>query len=408
MSIINTFDNNNGRCQIEDSKDFYHLKKIGSQPIEDLCYNNGSSLLIFPQSFAENGDNVGKGMLFSINEDAKTIYTNNIMGFVGYKGTCLAIHSRFTSDKNDYFLHYMLQKVFKFNLFDLNFPTDEEQIFYFLPFMFPYFLKKAMQQGLYKEYQTRRYNDSNVRGSIDVERYINTDVPFMGNIAYNTREFAFDNHLTELIRHTIEYIATKPYGAGVLSTDEETSEDIRIIKQATPRYIKRDRFKILSENIRPVTHPYFYEYRDLQRICVMILHEEEVKYGEDDEEIHGILFDGAWLWEEYLNTILQKLNFIHARNKTGENPIYIFEKPKAAIRYPDFYKYDDFVLDAKYKGYGGVDVSAVGREDLHQIITYMWILNVHKGGFVFPLKANQECKPTRTLSGINGEIGMYG
>lgn len=412
MNIITTYDNNNGSCQINDAEAFKHISFLASKPIEDLCNDNGTSLLIFPQSFAKNGDDVGKSWLCNVDERNMTIQTNNIMGFVGYKGSYLAIRSRFTNDENDYFLHYMLQKVFKFNLVDLDSHSNKEQIFDFLPFIFPYFLKKAMRQGLYKEYQTRKYNDSNVRGSIDIERYINTDIPFMGNIAYNTREFAFDNHVTELIRHTIEYIGTKPYGSDILSTDQETFEDVSIIKQATPQYLKRNRNKILAENIRPVSHPYFYEYRDLQRICVMILREEEIKYGEDEDEIHGILFDGAWLWEEYLNTILRRLGFTHARNKTKEHPIYIFNgdenSNKYAVRYPDFYKVNDFVLDAKYKGYGDVDVSKVAREDLHQIITYMWILDAHKGGFVFPLKSDQKCKPPRSLHGISGKIGMYG
>lgn len=74
---------------------------------------------------------------------------------------------------------------------------------------------------------------------------------------------------------------------------------------------------------------------------------EEVKYGETDEEICGILFDGAWLWEEYLNTILQKEGFKHPENKKHKGGIYLFED-HSGIRYPDFYK-DGIVLDAKYK-----------------------------------------------------------
>ena len=40
-----------------------------------------------------------------------------------------------------------------------------------------------------------------------------------------------------------------------------------------------------------------------------------MKYGRDDDEIYGVLFDGAWLWEEYLNTFLADIGFEHPRNK---------------------------------------------------------------------------------------------
>ncbi len=33
---------------------------------------------------------------------------------------------------------------------------------------------------------------------------------------------------------------------------------------------------------------------------------EKLKYGSGAKQIYGILFDGAWLWEEYLTTILTK------------------------------------------------------------------------------------------------------
>ena len=79
-------------------------------------------------------------------------------------------------------------------------------------FMFPALLRSALQQGLYREYQTFKYNDSKIKGTIDVNKYIAKNVPFMGKVAYSTREYAQDNDITELIRHTIEFMKTKKYG----------------------------------------------------------------------------------------------------------------------------------------------------------------------------------------------------
>ena len=124
------------------------------------------------------------------------------------------------------------------------------------------------------------------------------------------------------------------------------------------------------------THPYYTEYRPLQLLCLQILRMEEVKYGEDDNEIHGLLFDGAWLWEEYINTLLEEFDFIHAENRLHKKGIWLFEDideegkmDRSGWRYPDFYK-DNIVLDAKYKRLENYEkVAEVNRDDIHQVIT---------------------------------------
>lgn len=94
------------------------------------------------------------------------------MGFVGIGNQQLKIYSRFDEDKNDYFMHYMLQKVFSYNIFNLESNSSDETVFDILMFMFPALLKNAMKNGVYKDYQRFQHNDSNVRGTIDVERHI--------------------------------------------------------------------------------------------------------------------------------------------------------------------------------------------------------------------------------------------
>lgn len=125
-------------------------------------------------------------------------------------------------------------------------------------------------------------------------------------MAYSTREYTYDNDMTELIRHTIEFMKSKRYGQSVLGLDQETIDNVKSIISLTPSYNKNERGAIIGKNLRHKSHPYYTEYQPLQCLCLQILRMEEVKYGETDEEICGILFDGTWLWEEYLNTILQK------------------------------------------------------------------------------------------------------
>ena len=403
---ISISDNNWEGLTIGDEHHLENLQKIAENPIGKLSLDDNPNLLIFPQNLEEYGDKIGKEYVCQVKEGK--LFTGNIMGFIGYSDTKLRIHSRFAQGEDDYFLHYMLQKVFAINLFDLKYHSDDESIFDFLIYLFPAFLKRAMRQGLYKEYQTREYNDANIRGRIDVARHIRMNVPFAGKVAYSTREYAYDNHVTQLIRHTIEFISNHPYGGGILTNDDLTKDAVSLIREATPTYSQNERRKVINQNLRPLSHPYFWEYRHLQRLCMQILRYEEMKYGRNKDEIYGILFDGAWLWEEYLNTILKDYGYIHPQNKKGVGPIYLFTD-KTGYRYPDFYK-EDIVLDAKYKRYAHLNLQNIDGDDLHQVITYMYIRNASHGGVIVPCPNQEQEKQYRTkiLQGHYGKMSILG
>ena len=403
---INIADNNWDGLPIDDELHLENLQKIAEKPIGQLNLEDHPNLLIFPQNLEEYGDKIGKQYVFEVKEGK--LCTQNIMGFIGYRDTKVRIHSRFAQGDDDYFLHYMLQKVFSINLFDLKYHTDDESIFDFLIYLFPAFLKRAMRQGLYKEYQTREYNDANIRGRIDVARHIRENIPFAGKVAYSTREYAYDNHVTQLIRHTIEFIANHQYGGSILQNDDLTKDAVSLIREATPTYSQNECRKVVNQNLRPLSHPYFSEYRHLQRLCVQILRYEEIKYGRNDDEIYGVLFDGAWLWEEYVNTILTDQGYIHPQNKIRKGKISLFIDG-SGTRYPDFYK-DDIVLDAKYKRYADMKLQHIDGDDLHQVITYMYIMAANHGGFIVPWQYNHEENKSqlKTLKGYGGRMNIYG
>ena len=409
---ISLTDNNLGQPETStfQRNDVASLFPIANKTIAELCREN-ENLLIFPFSIESSDDRIGESSVISIlntgDPDKVFINTGNVMGFLGVGNLQVKIQSRFDKGRDDYLLHYMLQRVLSFNLFDLNHNNEQEDVFDFIMFMFPYFLKAALRQGLYREYQNFKHNDANLRGTINVGRHIATNVPFVGNIAYSTREYSHDNNMTELIRHTIEFMKTKKYGQSVLDIDRETIDNVKTIIEHTPLYNKGERNSVVSKNLRSKIHPYYTEYRPLQTLCLQILRMEEVKYGESDDEICGILFDGAWLWEEYVNTILREIGFIHPQNKKQTGKIYLFAD-KTGVRYPDFYRHD-MVLDAKYKRLGGYEkVAQVGRDDVHQVITYMKTLQLKKGGFIVPLEQKQIVIPSATLKGDIATLSIFG
>ncbi len=417
---IELTDNNIGKTKgcIFGRREVESLFPVASKTVAQLCREN-ENLLVFPDDIESTDDRIGGSYVLTIDNTADSekvrTSTGNLMGFIGVGDLQVKIQSRFDEGRDDYFLHYMLQRVLLFNLFDLNHNNEKEDVFDFIMFMFPYLLKSALRQGIYREYRHFEHNDPKVKGPIDVNRFIRQDLPFAGNVAYCTREYTQDNDMTQLIRHTIEFMRSKKYGQAVLGIDQETKSNVQLIVSHTPTYNRNERNAVIQRNLRPKSHPYYTEYKVLQSLCVQILRMEEIKYGDSDDEICGILFDGAWLWEEYVNTILRDLGFSHPENRLGKGGIYLFEdtdefgkKHVSGKRYPDFYR-KGFVLDAKYKRYGGYDkVSEIDKDDVHQVITYMGNLKSGRGGFVVPMSGKVNKKiTTSTLKDTTSTLSIF-
>ena len=170
MARIRITDNHDwieyGKCIVGDSElpanVLPDLQKIANNRLGDLKLDARPNLLVFPKDLYQYGDEIVEHQILSSRDDL--IATGNVMGFVGVNETQIDIKSRFAKDdEQDCFLHYMLQKVFSINLFDIKHSTSQEPIFDFLLYLFPYFLKKALAQGLFKKYRKYEYNDANVK-----------------------------------------------------------------------------------------------------------------------------------------------------------------------------------------------------------------------------------------------------
>ena len=371
-----------------------------SQLLLDRTLGNLSqedNIFIFPSDLEYSPDLDKDQKIFeTVNQKIKT---GNVIGFLGCGQERLTISSRFSTESDDYFLHYLLQKVLNINLTSLDVGLSrEERLYQLLIYLFPKYLEVAMRKGLYKEYQRFSHNDSHIKGVIDVVNHLKKNIPFTGNIAYTTREFTYDNPMMQLIRHTIEYIRNqKALGRGIIYTNRE---NITEIIRVTPSYKQADRAKVIRRNQdKPLRHAYFREYRKLQELCLMILNREKHGFGYQEEKIHGIFFDVAWLWEEYVHTLLPK-DFIHPRNKEKKDGISVFSGGKRKV-FPDFYDRErKIVLDAKYKKLELTE-KGINRDDLFQLISYAYILKAEKAGLIFP-------SIDQTVSSEIGKVEGYG
>lgn len=374
MKVLKIKDNN-----LNKKDDFAKIRtvtgKIADKTLEQL---EREGVFVFPEIIKDAEDITRDQMILqSVNDSYRS---GNVMGFLGCGDERLIIESRFCGDKEDYFFQYLLNRVLEFpNIVDLNADADQNnRLFNFLLFLFPYYLKTAMRKGLFKNYIRHRYNDGNVKGAIDVTRHVTKNTPFIGKIAYSQREFSYDNYLMELIRHTIEYIKRKPYGNNLLT---KVKDEVKSVVEATPDYETYDRQRIIDSNKKnPVRHAYFREYLALQRLCILILQHQKHQIGSGSRQIYGILFDGAWLWEEYINSLINDI-FYHPMNKGGKGAQRLFGGNVGLI-YPDFISRDKearIIADAKYK-----PIDNIGNKDYLQVLAYMFRFDAKRGYYLYP------------------------
>ena len=101
-------------CPFHKVADFF---SFANKSITQLCEED-EFLLVFPFSIDDADDGIGDSSIVEIyveNEKTVRMKSGNIMGFVGRNNQQLKIYSRFDNGKQDYFLHYMIQRVFSFN-----------------------------------------------------------------------------------------------------------------------------------------------------------------------------------------------------------------------------------------------------------------------------------------------------
>ncbi|MDO4903757.1 MAG: hypothetical protein Q3959_05815 [Limosilactobacillus sp.] len=364
-----------------DNLELHIEKDILGKTLKEL-ENDG--VFVFPNSIFESRDIEDDQMI--LRQCDSGYRTTNIMGFIGNGNETLFIKSRFSNDNEDYFTQYLMEKVIDVpNLVDLKVSTGiNERIFGLLSFTFVIYLKRAIRKGLFKTYVRREFNDRNVKGSIDIARDIKLNVPFMGKVAYSTREYSYDNYLMNLIRYTIEFIRSKKYGRKLLL---KAKEEVRRVIYATPSYQDKTVQDLIHENrSKTIHHAYYSEYRDLQKLCILILQHQKQQFGVGSHYTFGILFDGSWLWEEYIGSLI-KDGFYHTHNRDKDGQQYLFSGNVGRI-YPDFISKDSnnrVIADTKYKPQRNIN----GRDYL-QLLSYMYRFESKTGIYIYPKKQDEK------------------
>ncbi len=339
------------------------------------------------------------------------------------------------SEDRHFFLSYILARACRVNpLSAIDIDRENEggmDLILFL--LFANYLAKAEPYGVMRAYVKLRKNDLNIKGRIDVSRHVKLNYPVCDRIAYVQRKLTTDIPVNHLIRHAAEAICKRR--RGLIESNPLAKSFLEQLRMATPLW-RPDSVSdtARTEATRVVIHPYHAEqYEPMRKLALMILRNEGINlYGKDDgETVSGIVFDGSWVWENYLWALLRESgieDLVHCDNATKKPCIYPFKDEQKLLQwFPDFYinRNDETraVLDAKYKPLDRrfMDGEWI-NDDVHEVLSFMYALKAKRGILLYPYSMKEVCPVQDTsenriankqsislkLNGFGGHFGIVG
>lgn len=324
--------------------------------------------------------------------------------------TTILISSRF--DQNEQHLHftnYLLEKALDIRSFvfpemhpETNHDSALEKL---LAIIFLRQINRAYKKGLFRQYRTYERNDSKIKGKIDIARHIHLNPLFNGKIAYSYREYTIDNDVNRLILTAYELLARKDqlFMRNMLTQFQDVKTCIRQLKNVTSPASRQEIPGLLNRTKNKITHSIYKEWEQVRQTAILLLKHIGVHIAAENtssEQIYGVLINIDNLWERYLDKIFQENNLnayiyqysysILDSTDSGKSEQYTLKRELK----PDFYfeckmQNTPVVIDAKYKKMWSEIFSTrkadVGlREDIFQVLAYMYILGCKKGGVICP------------------------
>lgn len=343
-------------------------------------------------------------------------YTKKYAGILYYDGKLIIIHSRFDgeSDKN-YFLRYALEKTdlvpWKI-LADMDVSMSPGSMFRaLLGQIFLRQLQEAYAVGVYREYRSFEYNDARPKGRLDIARHIRLNPMENGKVAYSTREYTTDNPMNHLILAAYGCLLARSETKKTTQKFLEKNKSLRRpleelgwslgSEEITAANLKR----ILHQTERAIAHPLHRKYENVRRTARMILKNYGLELFENaGKKVGGVLIPMDRLWELFLEKAVfpcvtdvstsaqEKIPVIlekgkeNAKGKRIFKPDFILKK----VEEKDGQKVEvKTVLDAKYRkawsdAYTKDDWRESVRNDVFQVMSYMFVTKAKIGGILFP------------------------
>jgi 5-methylcytosine-specific restriction enzyme subunit McrC len=391
--------NENFNCNTYHSRNKPKLRKEGIEDFLRKIKDNIQSidlskatkhLLLEDKEFDANTDQEIieiKGHTF----DNLNIKTSNIVGSFYFKGNQLNINCRFGNS----FLQYMIANTSGFIELErfggLN--NDIGLGEWILIIYWKMQLKKAFAHGLYKTYRQKKESINTVKGSIDINAYINKHY-FDGKTTCLYKEHSYENYINLTIKKAIAKIGKSKYD-GMLN-------DVLNIKSTFDGiHFKNGK---TDERDKKVKNSFYKNYNEVYDLSQRIINEEFLSFGDPESEFSAFVFDISLLFEHHIRKVIKNTLPLHTKNKqefeipNGITTNKIF--PDVIIDYGNnkigIYdvKYKHFQTEGKLKG--------VRREDKFQLITYLAYYcseyEVINCGFIYPCREEEYSDLTNIVS----------
>lgn len=377
-------------------KDETHRNKC--KAIQENINNKNYSIHVFNEDRQGNQES-----LKVFDYYAGDYWTQQYVGVLLHDNQKVIIGSRFDTAEKQFFLNYVFCKAYGLNpnIFQEMNPTcDMEKTWdLFLIIMFLETLEKAFKKGYYKEYTKNQYNDAKLKGPINVARHIKENMLFSGNIAYSRRENSIDNPINNLILYTLKHINVR-YNNFAKNRIKEKNDFKDCIDYLIYTIHENDVDKktLIKNTQKPVTRHIFHDYEKVRVLARLILKNMGLNiFSESRKSVKGVLLNMEKLWENFLEKTFfadVSLKYSYELQTQKALPILFNEGQTLQTIRPDFVlsqnKIPVMVLDAKYKNYAKENEDfKVKREDIYQVLSYMYAYEVQHGGSIFPVIANE-------------------
>jgi len=240
-------------------------------------------------------------------------------------------------------------------------------------------LKRAFAQGIYKTYQKKREIITTIRGTIDMNYWMNKEY-FDGKTLCEFKEHSYDNNINKVIYLALRKVARSPY-ANMLNEIYEIKRTFESIPFSTLEY---------NFNFNRVTNPYYKTYNEEFSLSQRIIQDNFMSVSRHDASFSAFLFDISLLFEHHIRKVLKRKFHIRPKDRVE---FYIPNGISINKVYPDIivdYGNNEIgVFDVKYKRFQtNGSKPGVIREDRFQLISYVALYSykyrVVKSGFIYP------------------------
>lgn len=408
MPKINTVDNFNSKyCDVtsgknkNESNNFYCCVNSSRIEIPNFCLKNylsskNSHYLTFnPLESESNGYDKRNDddLILSIHkslDDGKDLVakSGNYIGQFNYAKHNIQIGSRF----GEKFLRRMLNVV---NGVFLHEETTTNQTYsadFILYYLFIQKLEKAFLLGLPSVYQIVHHHDLNVRGQVDINHLIKSDIPFKGKISTRQRIREVDHNIVTVLSSALRIIKLK-----FPSMLQNVHNVYTALRQQNPKVLDTDTIHLATRS-RALNNPIYHQYREVLNLAELILKYDGLSpLSSGESNGLGFLVNVAELFELYITKLLQKEfdtwevsspkllvynNKFYQRNMI---PDIVMKKGNAVLVFDTKYKRMKYTSRSK-QGIGDLD-----RADFFQIHSYLSYyqnkadIKLIAGGLIYPL-----------------------